>query len=292
MPLVSYPEVKKKSALPVFVTGVGVGYSQLAVTHQTFSGSQILISVSGCGTLTVGESRYDCPAGCGFYLGHGVDYRYEPRKEFVQRSRNASLDDQWTVDWLSFGFSYDLFESELFTKQSFVMFRFRDPASVSASIRKIRDALENDSEYGEFGASAILYSLLIDLNRETLSLPAPAKKKNPAIDAVMKYIDDNYTTEITLGDLCEVAGGISEQYLCRLFKQNTGERPIEYILHKRISMARSYLEKTDMPIPDVAKLTGFHNTSYFYRNFKKFTGISPLGCRHNALVKGESFAEV
>ena len=103
------------------------------------------------------------------------------------------------------------------------------------------------------------------------------------INRIIDFINEHYSEEISLDMLCEAAGGLSEQYLCRLFKHNIGMRPVEYILKKRIGIARSYLEKTDLPINDIAQLTGFNNTSYFYRNFKKFTGTSPLSYRQTAL---------
>ncbi|MBR3997347.1 MAG: helix-turn-helix transcriptional regulator, partial [Clostridia bacterium] len=141
---------------------------------------------------------------------------------------------------------------------------------------------------GGFTASALLYQLLIRLNRDEANIAGGREKVNHTISDVLSYISENYTATITLENLCEAAGGLSEQYLCRLFKQSTGMRPMEYILKKRISAARSYLENTDMPISEIAVLTGFHNTSYFYRNFKKFTGMSPLVCRQNAYGKAVS----
>ena len=41
--------------------------------------------------------------------------------------------------------------------------------------------------------------------------------------------------------------------------------------------------REDLSINDIAVRCGFNNTSYFYRNFKKFTGTSPLTYRQNAL---------
>ena len=138
--------------------------------------------------------------------------------------------------------------------------------------------------YGGYTASALFYQLLIRLNRDADNIIG-MENMNPAVSEMLLYINENYTEKITLEQLCSISGGLSEQYICRLFKENTGMRPMEYVLKKRISAARSYLENTDMPITDIALLTGFHNTSYFYRNFKKFTGMSPLLCRQNAYGK-------
>ena len=58
---------------------------------------------------------------------------------------------------------------------------------------------------------------------------------------------------------------------------------MEYMLCRRVSAARVYLETTDLPISDVAARSGFHNTSYFYRSFRKFVGMSPLAYRQVCL---------
>ena len=282
MTLVSYPHVEKEVNLPVYITGVGIGYSQLSVSDRTLPSPQILITVGGCGVVTVDGRKYEIPSGCGFYISKGVSFSFEPKIRSTH-SKRAESEKEWLTDWVSFEITSDDLREELFTDKKFSFFCFGDPAAVSAGIRKIRDIIVEDTIYGGFSASAEMYDLLIKINRDTLEIPRVSRKQNPTVDAVIKYIEDNFTSEITLTELCEAAGRISEQYLCRLFKQHTGERPIEFILHKRINMARSYLEKTDMTIPDIAKLTGYNNTSYFYRNFKKFTGMSPLTCRQRAM---------
>lgn len=286
MPLVLYPDLNKEINLPVYVTGVGVDCHQALHGNKSAESLQLILTIGGCGAVIVGGEKYELSAGCGMYINKNIDYSFVPS----DKSGKKAAEDFWQVDMISFEFTSALLAKELFTAGDAVFFRFRDPASVSASLRKIHNLLMSDPKYGAFTASAELYTLLINLNQETLDIPQMTTKASPVINSVVQYIDDNYTEEITLSDLCEAAGGISEQYLCRLFKQYTGERPIEFILHKRIGMARSYLEKTDMPISDIAKLTGFNNTSYFYRNFKKFVGISPLMCRQNS-VKSASVAD-
>ena len=280
MTYVSYPPVGKEKNLPVYVTGVGVCSPQTEATRVSPSSSFLMITVGGCGTVKIGDKRYELSTGCGLYVSSGVEYVASPG-----HSKNRGEGSEWLVDWVSFDFgSVDLY-TELFTVQEYMFMTFRDPAGVSAAIRRIGDAISSDVEYGAYTASAETYSMLIKMNRETLEMPKAALKSNPVLDSVIEYIDERFTEDVTLSDLCKAAGGISEQYLCRIFKQYTGERPIEYILHKRIAVARSYLEKTDMEIAEVARLTGFNNTSYFYRNFKKFTGVSPLACRQGASLK-------
>lgn len=272
MPLVYYPDVTRESALPVFVTGIGTDYLQQSVSRPTLTDPQLLISVSGTGVVTVGEKTFDLPAGTGFYLGCGVDYHYRPAGH-----------EQWLVDWVTFGITADGLRGSLFTGQEYARLEVSRPDLLHNTFRQMFDALSLDRDYGGFTASSMLYTMLIDLNRNVSEIPSAAVCRNPAIQSVLEYIEKHYAEEITLENLCEAAGGLSEQYLCRLFKSTVGQRPIEFILRKRIDTARAYLDKTDLPISDIAVKCGFHNTSYFYRNFKKFTGTSPLTYRQNSL---------
>lgn len=272
MPLVYYPECSREAVLPVYLTGVGTDYLQESVARPTLTDPQIMISVAGTGAVTVGEKTFELPAGTGFYLGRGVDYHYRP----VSGS-------SWRVDWVTFGISSDTLRDALFTGQNFVQLRAAHPDALHNTFRQMFDTVSLDREYGGFTASAMLYTMLIEFNRGVSEIPAMAVCQNPAIQAVLDYIEVHYAEEISLEHLCKAAGGLSEQYLCRLFKSSVGQRPIEYILRKRIDIARSYLDKTDLSISDIAVKCGFNNTSYFYRNFKKFTGTSPLTYRQNSL---------
>ncbi|MBQ2726975.1 MAG: helix-turn-helix transcriptional regulator [Clostridia bacterium] len=275
MPLVYYPDCGQETALPVYVTGVGSDYLQQSVSRPTLTDPQILISVSGTGVVTVDENTFELPAGTGFYLGCGVDYHYRP------------LDGgEWRVDWVTFGITAEGLRNALFTARDFARLRISHPDALHKTFRRMFDAVSLDREYGGFTGSAMLYNMLIELNRSVFDVPAPVVCRNPAIQSVLEFIEAHYADEITLENLCEAAGGLSEQYLCRLFKSSVGQRPIEYILRKRIDIARAYLDKTDLSISDIAVKCGFNNTSYFYRNFKKFTGTSPLNYRAAAL-KGQ-----
>lgn len=273
MQLICYPEIKKESCLPIFVTGVGIDYVQKNAVRPILKYPHIIVTVSGCGLISVGTESHEMVAGSAVYISGGTDYECSP------------LTTNWVINWVTFDYGEGMsaFSRELFLARKVLYFErctLSDPENI---IRQIHESVSTDSTYGGFTASASMYRLLIILNREISAVPTK-NKINPMISAVIEYIDEHYTEELTLEKLCAVGGGLSEQYLCRLFKQASGLRPVEYILKKRITAARTYLENSDMPISEVAEKTGFHNTSYFYRNFKKFTGTSPLACRQKAAL--------
>ncbi len=269
--LVNYPEVKDEAKLPVFVRGIGVEYAQNSVARPSLVYPQILYSVKGIGLITIDGKTFEIPEKTGFFLNKGIEYHYRPKGQ------------EWIVNWVAFDFGVPGIENMLFLNSRFVLTAYKTPEKLDILFRDIYNALTLDPAYGNMRASGELYRFLLEYNRQIAEIPEVTEKSNRVINRIVDFINEHYSEEISLEMLCEAAGGLSEQYLCRLFKQNIGMRPIEYILKKRIGIARSYLEKTDMPINDIAQMTGFNNTSYFYRNFKKFTGTSPLSYRQSAL---------
>lgn len=269
--LVNYPEIKEENKLPVFVRGIGMGYTQESVARPSLVYPQILYSVKGTGLITVDGKTYEIPEKTGFYLNKGVEYHYRPKA------------DSWIVNWVAIDFGMQESKDMLFLGSRFILTSYKSLDKLDVIFKEIYNTLTVDPAYGNIKASAELYRFIVEYNRQIAEIPEVTEKSNRVINRIIDYINEHYSEDISLEMLCDAAGGLSEQYLCRLFKQNVGMRPIEYILKKRIGIARSYLEKTDLPINDIAQLTGFNNTSYFYRNFKKFTGTSPLSYRQTAL---------
>ena len=50
---------------------------------------------------------------------------------------------------------------------------------------------------------------------------------------------------------------------------------MNYIIHERIEAAKLMLLKTDHSISEIAKDCGFQNISYFSKQFRTFTGMTP-----------------
>lgn len=99
-------------------------------------------------------------------------------------------------------------------------------------------------------------------------------KSTVQIKRIINYIEEHYNEKITLETLSDYAG-ISTYHLAHMFKKCTGQSPIEYINHYRLSMAANKLMDTNDQIIGIAIDTGFNNISYFNRAFKKRFGVTP-----------------
>lgn len=95
---------------------------------------------------------------------------------------------------------------------------------------------------------------------------------------IKDYIDQNYTEDIRIGDIAKRLF-ISESSVSRLFKNQFGILPKEYLLSKRIEKAKEYLSMSNLKISEIAIMCGFSSLQRFNDIFKKYTGYSPTHYR-------------
>ena len=89
-----------------------------------------------------------------------------------------------------------------------------------------------------------------------------------------KYIAENYAHGITAEKTAAVAG-ISQNYLNRLFSDEFSMTINEYINQFKISKAKMLLEKTSIPISEIAAQVGYNSKQNFDKNFFRHVGMSP-----------------
>ncbi len=99
-------------------------------------------------------------------------------------------------------------------------------------------------------------------------------KKYYAMREITEYINDNYCGGITLSSISQTTG-FSRYYISHLFKDIMNSTFIAYINELRVTRAASLLATTEIPIADIAKMSGFHNISNFNRTFKMYYKDTP-----------------
>ena len=154
----------------------------------------------------------------------------------------------------------------------------RDRKTLDRIFRKMHESIRADSVFGNYRASGYLYDFLIEFYR-LISENKTSQAPNSALMKALDYINENYTSAVSMDDLCTVCG-VSKQYLCLLFRKILGSRPMEYIAKRRIQAAKELLTGTDMRIEEIAAETGFCTASYFCKLFKRYEGITPSAFRN------------
>lgn len=113
---------------------------------------------------------------------------------------------------------------------------------------------------------------------EILHMMAPMLKgENENISMaqrVKEYIDQNLEKDITRESLAEMVF-LNQDYLARIFKKEIGDSIGNYLIRKRIEVAKEYLEKTNEQVNTIAVKVGYDNFSYFSKVFKNSEGVTP-----------------
>ena len=143
--------------------------------------------------------------------------------------------------------------------------------------------LESKSWAGKAYADLLATALAVHLLRKhTVESPFPPSysggmpkyKLRRAID----YISDNLGGELRVAEIAEEVN-MSPYHFTRLFKQAMGLAPHQYVMQKRIEMAKKFLVETELPIAQIALETGFQSQSRFTTLFRQITGTTPRAYR-------------
>ncbi|WP_073337531.1 AraC family transcriptional regulator [Clostridium grantii] len=94
------------------------------------------------------------------------------------------------------------------------------------------------------------------------------------VNTMMEFINENYMEEISL-DIISQNMYLSPMYISKLFKDETGETPINYVIKVRLAKALELLKETDISIKEVAKSVGYNDAYHFSKLFKKYYGFPP-----------------
>ncbi|MCD7949283.1 MAG: AraC family transcriptional regulator [Erysipelotrichaceae bacterium] len=100
------------------------------------------------------------------------------------------------------------------------------------------------------------------------------KDYNIRIKQMIEYITNHYHENILLDDLAKEIG-ISKSTCCREFKDHMDCTIFEYIMNYRLIEATKLLLSSDYNITEIAYMCGFSTSSYFIKQFKNKTGVSP-----------------
>ncbi|MFO0752019.1 MAG: helix-turn-helix domain-containing protein [Thermodesulfovibrionales bacterium] len=107
---------------------------------------------------------------------------------------------------------------------------------------------------------------------------SPSQYKPRSIQHVVRYIQNNLSTELRLSGLAREAH-LSKYHFCRVFKRHVGVSPRRFIITMRIEKAKELLVREEMNVSLAAMEAGFNDLSNFIKEFKKCTGFTPTAYR-------------
>jgi len=108
--------------------------------------------------------------------------------------------------------------------------------------------------------------------------PEPASSSaglaRPRLERVLALVEERLTEALPVSELAD-AVHLSPFHFSRMFRISTGRSPHEWIMLKRMARAKSLLACTRMPLPAVAKASGYRTHSHFSGMFHAVVGMTP-----------------
>ncbi|MCM3885495.1 GlxA family transcriptional regulator [Frankia sp. R82] len=138
------------------------------------------------------------------------------------------------------------------------------------------------TDYGAATANAVARLLVAAPVRpggQTQFIERPLPTTTGAtLAATREWALDRLQEPLTRADLAAHAR-ISVRSLARQFQAETGLSPLQWLLHQRVLRARELLETTDLPMTQVARLSGLATTDSLRQHLTRRTGLTPSAYR-------------
>ena len=217
-----------------------------------------------------GKGRFQCDgkeyvvrAGSGFYA---------PADKVVFYA--ADKDDPWEYLWVGFNGvdAVRLLKSVGLTAED-PCFTCSDPQPVIKRIKAIYNAngasMANETEM--IGQLYRFFSLLLAQSEPT---QRNMSRQSQYLETAVRFIERNYSLPITVNAIAKSAA-ISRSQLYRVFMQELGITPNDYLTRYRIGIACHLLGNKSVTIGEAAYSCGFSDPQYFSRVFKKLKHMTP-----------------
>lgn len=221
---------------------------------------------SGKGTFTINGTTYSLSEGDAFYIPPYTDGSY-----------TADPDDPWEYYYFSFN---GAFVPELLTKTVFGGKQYVQRISKHEIADIIYDTAltiqqKKSSEF--FGIERLFKILQFFLITTSETKP---KKSNSVVlvETAKNIIQSSFQSPLKISQIAKQLN-INRSYLYKIFIEQTGISPLDYITNLRIQQAKILLSTTNHPLGIVSEYVGYNNYSVFFSTFCGKTFLSPTEYR-------------
>ncbi len=249
--------------------------------HSHYDFSELVVVLNGTATHIVNSDRYVIKKGDVFVFNEGTSHGFS-------NTHDLKICNIMYKPGHLHKISYDLKASPgyqaLFAAEPFYrkeglfknMLQLTMPGFeyvmnlITAMLREYKDRHQ--------GYQTMIYSrfseLVVYLSREYAIHGKEQSEKLFLIAKTISYIEEHYLEPVKLKELAGMSC-ISARQFIRVFKENYNMTPMNYIIQLRLQHACSLLKNSAYSISDIAYESGFSDSNYFTRQFRKMLGVTP-----------------
>ena len=252
--------------------------------------AEIVVVTGGSGLHGIRNEEYPVAAGDVFVIAGHAPHEYRNMKDLTLI--NVLYDpaqlgmDNWDVQSLPGYRAMFALEPAYRQRHKFasrLRLNMEDLSAVIAMIAKLEDELVQRAPGFQLLATARFMELVVFLSRCYGRSRATASRSLMRIAAAITHLEQHSAEEITLAQLSCMAH-MSRRTFTRAFRSAMGDSPLNYLIGLRIAKAARLIRAGDAKLTGIAFETGFADSNYFARQFRRVMGCTPQQYRRRAKV--------
>lgn len=220
--------------------------------------------VSGEGILSYHEKQYKLVSGSCVFIDCNLPYSH---------MTDTNL---WTIRWIHFnGPAMNTIYQKYCDRGGQPVFSLSSMDSLNGIHRSLMFTAGSGDYMRDMIINQLLSSLLVEIMKESWH---PEEKrhntKRAFIFEVKEWIDQNYSSQITLDSLAEQFF-INKYYLSKTFKAQFGQTINNYLTTVRITHVKQFLRFSDKTLDEIGEAVGITPARYLSEVFSSVEGVSP-----------------
>lgn len=252
---------------------------------HTHDFSELFIALGGSGTHVVNGRSYEITPGDVYALRGGTEHG------FATLDSLAFFDLKYSNEWIQTlpgdirrltGFQSLFVIGPAAAEKTGFPCRTRLSSAELSRIEAIGDEMVREFREKRDGYLTCLHgafsALAVHLSRAYRFQDDEASRTARGLATAVSHMERRFHEKISLRALAD-RSGFSLRHFIRLFTSHYRMAPGRYLAALRIEAAGRLLQGTKMRITDIALRSGYDDSNYFSRQFKRHTGLTPQAFR-------------
>ncbi len=221
-------------------------------------------TIEGEGIIeTVDGDKITLPAGTYMIIRRNRIQQYESNRKI------------WNYYWVDFTFHGQL---KIKAEKRYIAEHTQHESELFDELLDIGRSYPNEIEYINSVFKHYFYNLTLSRAESPHTASGSVK-----LSEVCTYIEQKLYSRLTVTEIANFFN-VSSRRIHQIFNETLHISPKQYISDLKIQKAKQILEKTSMPIIDIADALGYYSAYHFSSTFQRKTGCSPSAYRKNYLA--------
>jgi AraC family transcriptional regulator, transcriptional activator FtrA len=155
-------------------------------------------------------------------------------------------------------------------------------AGIDLSLHLIR------RDWGASAANSVARRLVVPPHRDggqAQFIERPGEDRVGTLEETRRWAAERLGEQLDVAAMARHAA-VSPRTFARRFREETGTTPLQWLLSQRVLEARRLLERTDLPIDEVAWRSGFGTAASLRDHFRRVTATTPTAYRRSFQPQG------